>query len=120
MDEINVTNIPQNRAYEYDEDHYILKTMKTETNDGNYSGDEIELTEVYSRDGIGNIHCDWSGRLVTNPSVYGPDGLDEHNRFTIFSYDLDCDASFMQTQSLEFKPDVTEEIVDMNNKYKSR
>ena len=62
-------------------------------------------TEVFSFGKDGQIHCEWSGRLIENPGLYGENGLDNQGCFDIFSYDQDCGRSYKQEKDLAEAPE---------------
>ena len=114
-----IANMPLDMAFEFNKGKYVFKTsLNNGTREGNYSWEKDPqiFTEIYRLSGDGSLVREWSGRLIDNPGVYGPNGLDANNCFSIFSYDMDTSANFEQTQPLVFSQDMTNLISDNNLK----
>ncbi len=89
--ERNVSNMPLNTLYRFDDNRYVWTVELNETRAGNYKSKEpIKLTEVYVVDGSGLMSRLVSGRLNVNPAIN-----DFNHRFSIFDYDKDTEYSFM-------------------------
>ncbi len=94
---LNVSNMPMNKLYKFDNNSYVWSVMLKETRGGNYPSNEpSKFTEVYRIDGTGSLVRVASGRLVDNPSIN-----DFDHRFSIFDYDADCDYSFFVEMPLQ-------------------
>ena len=116
MEKYTITNIPLNKVFKFSENRYVWKTTRNSTRKGNYDGKEYISTEIFTKDKLGKISCIWDGQLVTNPSLYKKDGLDNNNCFRIFSYDMDCGANFEQKIELVEAPiEIQKEILALEN-----
>ncbi len=105
---VNLKTMPVGKLYEYADGQYVWKVLRAGgTRGGNYltdMDDPSEYTEVFSKNKNGELVCDWSGDLITNPSVSNEKGLDSQGCFSIFSYDQDARASFKQEKELSVAP----------------
>lgn len=100
MKELTIANMPKNMVFQFAGNSYVWKVDRTATRRGNYEGSLKEFTEVFIGRRDGSVICECSGKLETNPGVFGVNGLDANNCFRIFSYDDDCGYSFGQEMPL--------------------
>ena len=86
----NVSNMPINTLYKFDDNRYVIKLMLKETRDGNYPSNEAsEFTEVYEKNTDGYMYRKVSGILVDNPDVF-----DFNKQFAIYDPDNDMQITF--------------------------
>ena len=93
---INVSNLPLNRLYQFDNNHYICSMMLDETRRHKYQLDKPKrFTEVYrfSDDGIEILA---SGEVVDNSKLYNFD-----RNFAIFDFDRNDTIDFNITMPLK-------------------
>ncbi len=94
---INVSNMPINTLYKFDDNKYVMALMLKETREGGYPSNKASrFTEVYQIDDTGFISRIASGKLIDNPSVYDFDKL-----FAIKDMDMDTIMSFAVTKPLK-------------------
>ena len=105
MSNNNISEIPENRLYQFDEYHYVFRTKMNSSRGGNYSiGKPLDITEVYEDDGT-FLNCIASGRLSQNPYT-------SSNDFSIFDYDQDTMYTFGVTM---LKEAGKEELIKLRN-----
>ena len=94
---INVSNMPENVLYKFDNDRYVIAFRLNETRNGAYHFDEpTRITEVYTILGNGLMDRIASGRLVDNPSVFN-----YNEKFAINDYERDDMITFGVTMPLQ-------------------
>ena len=87
-----VSEIPENRLFQFDENKYVWKVKLNSTREGNYpSNQPFVFTEVYEK-GIGVLNCIASGLLRENVA---------REEFSIFDYDKDTNYTFGITMPLK-------------------
>lgn len=108
MDIVNLRNMPCGQLYEFANDLYVWKIIRTHgTRNGNYLSNDPSpyvCTEVFRLENDGKLSNVWSGDLATNPGIYNESCLDSNGCFSIFSHDEDTSSRFRQDQELRLAP----------------
>ena len=104
---VNVSNMPMDKLYKFNDNSFVWSTMLSETRGGYFKQEKpSKFTEVYKIDETGFMKRVASGRLVDNPAIN-----DFDHRFSIYDYDNDMDFSFFVK---------TFEEADLEDLYKMR